>query len=343
MTTLRSSIAAQLRKYRRIVVTGATLVLFATALLRNSSAYAQSASLQYLNDFFSVAITPAAQWIVGSKGLLLNSTDGGHTWDRRTFRERTGGPTLQDLDLLSIRFTADGQTGWIGGENGLIAYTPDGGRTWQPRNAPFSDQNIFRVAPLDSQKACAVGTDGTLLCTSDAGAHWNSHRFDQYIDLNDVTFVGNEGWAVGAYRTILHTSDGGGTWQLQNGGNTKVLGEESYFAVVFADAQHGWVTGLAGEIVSTSDGGRTWQQYNGGGSRPSLFAAAGAWPSLWFGGKSGSLLERAGDDHWRDARISFDDITDIAFAGNLGLVVGLGGTILQTTDGGKTWHSVAIN
>jgi photosystem II stability/assembly factor-like uncharacterized protein len=342
MRTSTSSIAAQSRKYGRIVATGAMLAVCAVALLRNSAAYGQSTSLQYINSLFSVAITPTTQWIVGSKALLLDSTDGGHTWEQKTLHERGGGPTLQDLDLLSIRFTPDGKSGWIGGENGLIYYTADGGHTWQSRNAPFSDQNIFRVVPVDAQKACAVGTDGTLLCTSDAGAHWNSHRFDQYVDLNDITFIGNEGWAVGAYRTILHTNDGGSTWQLQSGGNRKVLDEESYFTVTFADAQHGWVTGLAGEIVTTNDGGRTWRSY-GGVTRPSLFAAAGAWPSLWVGGERGSLLERTGDDHWREVRISFNDITDIAFAGNSGLAVGLGGTILQTTDGGKTWHSVAIN
>ena len=61
--------------------------------------------------------------------------------------------------------------------------------------------------------------------------------------------------------------------KLQSGGNRKVLEEESYFTVTFADVQHGWVTGLAGEIVTTNDGGHTWRPY-GGASRPSLFAAA---------------------------------------------------------------------
>jgi len=326
MTRFTLSIVAQLRKYRGIVAAGATLALLAVAPLWSSDASGQTPTAQSIANFFGIAITPTAQVIVGGKGLLLVSTDGGHTWKWKTLHERDGGPTMQDLDLLSIRFAPNGRTGWIGGENGIIFYTADGGHTWQPRNAPFSDQNIFRVVPLEGQKACTVGTDGTLLSTSDAGVHWNSHRFDQYIDLNDVTFVGNEGWAVGAYRTILHTANGGATWQLQHGGNRKVLDEESYFAVAFVDPQHGWVTGLAGEIVYTSDGGRTWQQYpGGGGTRPSIFAAAASGPSLWLGGKRGSLLERAEDKHWREVKISFDDITDIAFSGKVGIAVGLGG------------------
>jgi photosystem II stability/assembly factor-like uncharacterized protein len=290
-------------------------------------------------DLYSVAVTSMAEWVVGSKGLVLVSFDEGQSWRRRALRERDGGPELQDLDLLTIRFAPDGITGWIGGEDGIIYYTGDAGRSWKPRYAPFSDQNIFRVAPIDAQSACAVGTDGTLLCTADEGIHWNSHRFDQYVDLNDVTFVGSNGWAVGAYRTILCTNDAGEHWHLQRGGNRMVLDEESYFAVAFKDPQHGWVAGLSGEIVYTTDGGTTWQQVSGA-SRPSLFAISGKWPNLWFGGKRGALLEQTADGDWLTAQISFGDITDIGFAGSNGIAVGLGGTILRTADDGKTWHSV---
>ena len=118
-----------------------------------------------------------------------------------------------------------------------------------------------------------------------------------------------------------------------------VLDEESYFAVAFEDSQHGWVAGLGGEIVYTTDGGATWRQASGD-SRPSLFAISGAWPNLWFGGKRGALLENAADGSWRNAQISFGDITDISFAESNGIAVGLGGTILLTADGGNTWHSV---
>jgi photosystem II stability/assembly factor-like uncharacterized protein len=156
--------------------------------------------------------------------------------------------------------------------------------------------------------------------------------------MNDVTFVGQDGWAVGGYRTILHTSDGGKSWVLQRGGNTKILDEESYFAVAFLDAQHGWVAGLSGDLLYTSDGGQTWHEY-GGSSRPSLFAIGIARPALWVGGKRGVLLKHGPDNSWRDIHVRLRDITDIAFSGNTGIAVGLGGTILETADGGNTWHS----
>ncbi len=290
-------------------------------------------------DLFSVAFARGAVWTVGSKGLVLVSSDEGQNWQRQRWDGNSRDGLRHDLDLLSIRFALEGSTGWIGGENGLIYYTDDGGRKWARRDAPSSEQNIFRVAPINSASACAVGTEGTLLCTTDAGVHWNSRRFDHYIDLNDVTFVGRDGWAVGAYRTILCTNDAGEHWHLQRGGNRMVLDEESYFAVGFKDALHGWVAGLSGEIVYTTDGGATWQQTSPA-SRPSLFAIGEAWPNIWFGGKRGALFELSPAGNWRQDQISFGDITDISIDGRNGVAVGLGGTILRTTNGGDTWQSV---
>jgi photosystem II stability/assembly factor-like uncharacterized protein len=332
------SVAAQLGKYSAILLAGVALTALTNAPLFGYPEPGPNNAVKYFDDLFSTALTPTAQWVVGSKALLLVSNDGGRRWERKTLHERRGGLLMQDFDLYSIRFTPDGRTGWISGEKGLIFYTSDGGLTWVPRFGPL-DQNIFRVVPVDSQRACAVGTESTLLCTTDAGEHWTSHGIGKFIDMNDVTFVGEEGWAVGSYQTILHTNDGGTTWRLQHGGNTKTLAEEAYFSVAFTDSQHGGVAGLAGEIVFTNDGGRTWGQY-GGPTRPSLFAVAWAGPSLWLGGKRGTLLAHTPDDHWRDVRISSSDITDIDFAGKTGIAVGLEGMLALTADGGKSWHLV---
>lgn len=333
-------LAVQLRRCCAIGALGLSLIALVTLACSSLAAPAPLVPVHYFEDLFSTAITPAAWWLVGSKSLVLVSADKGRHWERRSLKERSGGSLMQDFDLYSIRFAADGKAGWIGGEHGLIFYTGDGGDSWQPRPAPM-DENVFRVAPVDSRRACAVGTDGMLLCTADAGEHWTPQVVSKFIDLNDITFVGEEGWAVGEYRTIMHTSDGGATWQLQLGGNPKILEEESYFAVAFADAQHGWVAGLAGEVASTDDGGHTWRQ-SGGNGRPSIFAIGPAWPAIWFGGKRGVLLERTNDDRWHDIRISFGDITDIAFDNRTGIATGLGGTVLQTMDGGNSWHSVDV-
>jgi photosystem II stability/assembly factor-like uncharacterized protein len=301
-----------------------------------------------VDNIFSVAEVFPGRWIaVGSKGLILRSADDGRTWERGILRVRTDqdSDVFQDFDLYSVRFTPDFKAGWIGGENGLIFYSSDGGSTWSRRTVPGFQKSVFRIAPIDTSRACAVGTDGTLLCTTDEGKHWVSRPVDQHIDLYDLTFVGGQGWAVGAFNTILHSSDGGADWQLQAGGYSKdrLLDEQAFFAVAFRDGNRGEVAGLAGKILLTDDGGRTWRNDGEDSKRPSLFAVSGVWPSIWAAGKHGAIIQHSDGSGWKtiELRGARQDITDLAVAHNTALAVGLQGTILRTGDGGKVWTSVA--
>jgi photosystem II stability/assembly factor-like uncharacterized protein len=302
---------------------------------------------QSVDDIFSVASAGPRRWIaVGSKGLILHSDDDGETWNRAVLKVRSDQESVlfQDFDVYSVRFTGDFKAGWIGGENGLIFYSDSHGSTWQRRSASGFNKNIFRVAPIDALRACAVGPDAALLCTSDAGKHWEARAVDRHIDLYDVTFAGDQGWAVGSFNTILHTSDGGQSWQLQAGGYDKerLLDEQALFAVTFNGSNRGEVAGLAGKILVTDDGGHSWRSDSDGGARPSLFAVSGVWPSIWAAGKHGAILRHSDSSGWKAIELqgSHQDITDLAGADNTALAVGLHGTILRTGDGGKVWTSV---
>jgi photosystem II stability/assembly factor-like uncharacterized protein len=144
--------------------------------LLTQSAPAQGPSgVRPVDNIFSVAQVFPGRWIaVGSKGLILRSADDGKSWERGILRVRTDhkSDVFQDFDLYSVRFTPDFKAGWIGGENGLIFYSSDGGSTWSRRTVPGFQLSIFRIAPIDASAACAVGTDGALLWTGDAGQHW---------------------------------------------------------------------------------------------------------------------------------------------------------------------------
>jgi photosystem II stability/assembly factor-like uncharacterized protein len=300
-----------------------------------------------VDNIFSVAQVFPGRWIaVGSIGLILRSADAGKTWERGILRVRTDqeSDVFQDFDLYSVRFTPDFKAGWIGGENGLIFYSSDGGSTWSRRTVPGFQKSIFRIAPIDASHACAVGTDGTLLCTNDEGKHWVSRQVDRHIDLYDVIFVGAQGWAVGAFNTILHSSDGGENWQLQAGGYSKdrLLDEEAFFAVSFQDQNRGEVAGLAGKILLTDDGGRTWRNDGTDNNLPSLFAVSGVWPSIWAAGKHGAIIQHSDGGGWKttELRGARQDIVDLAITHNTALAVGLQGTIIRTDDGGKAWTSV---
>lgn len=179
-------------------------------------------------SLFGAAVKPDGSiYIVGSKALLLTSTDHGKTWIQQTLKERPGSALFQDRDLYSIRFTPDGKAAWIVGEEGTILYSNDGGKTWT-RQQSGTTKNLFKVAAIDPQTAAAVGADGTLLHTDDAGAHWQSAKSPKLITLFDVAFTDkNNGWAAGEFSTILATKDGGRTWTVAAGGNSSRRPRES--------------------------------------------------------------------------------------------------------------------
>jgi photosystem II stability/assembly factor-like uncharacterized protein len=294
-------------------------------------------------SLFGAAVKPDGSiYIVGSKALLLTSTDHGKTWIEQTLKERPGSLLFQDRDLYSIRFAPDGKTAWIVGEEGTILYSNDGGKTWT-RQQSGATKNLFKVAVLDSQTAAAVGADGTIVYTSDAGAHWQSAKSPKIVTLFDVTLTDKKiGWAVGEFDTILATKDGGQTWTVAVGGNTSDFTIGPFFTVTFSDPQHGIAAGLAGELSVTNDGGKTWKP----AKLPDqvgtyVLTEDPATKKLWIGGTGGKMFVQNPGGQWQEApRTTFHDLTDIAFVGKQGVAVGLNGTILLTQNAGEQWQVV---
>lgn len=143
------------------------------------------------------------------------------------------------------------------------------------------------------------------------------------------------GYVVGDQGAILATSDGGATWSEQSSGmrpldpscNLGSAGEaiESTCTnvlrdVQFVDATTGWAVGSDGIVLHTGDGGVTWRRQ----PLPPLDTIPGLGPG------PGGTDVRAPD---------WDDLFSVSFPDpRAGTVVGPGGTILTTADGGATWQ-----
>ena len=76
---------------------------------------------------FGIGVGDQAVYAVGERGLHRQSTDGGLTWSR-------GIQDLQDefeiFGFMRDVVFGDSSTGWIVGNNGLILRSSDGGLTW---------------------------------------------------------------------------------------------------------------------------------------------------------------------------------------------------------------------
>jgi len=98
-------------------------------------------------------------WVVGDEGLIVNSTNGGSTWDNHRFMER---------NYHAVLFINE-SSGFIGGERGTILITGDGGAKWT--RVRVSSPRINDLASF-AGGVVAVGDNGTMLMSDAEGKRW---------------------------------------------------------------------------------------------------------------------------------------------------------------------------
>jgi len=287
------------------------------------------------DSLFGVAFAGSGRaFVVGSKALLLESDDSGKTWKTRRL-----GEIVRAFDLYGIRFDHDGVTGWIVGEHGTIYRTGDGGRNWSRQTCPIQD-SLFKVTVRSATGACAVGANGALLCTEDGGVSWTINKFKDFTFF-DVSADSNSGLlAVGEYKTILFSSDWGKHWQVKAGGE-RIFTAPPYFAISLEPAGRGILAALGPSFEETSDGGKSWaalpiketqQVY-------SIYPPSGTTqPEFWVAGGQGYVGLLVGDHLDRIETGATTDLSDIRFEGDVGLAVGLQGTLVRLQKREGVWR-----
>ncbi|HEY0728660.1 MAG TPA: YCF48-related protein, partial [Pyrinomonadaceae bacterium] len=91
-------------------------------------------------------------WVVGARGMLLRTTDGGETW--------VAAHTNAKVTLLSVQFVND-DDGWAIGRGGTILRTSDEGRTWTTQEST-TKQNLYSLH-FNKKIGWTVGGEGIIL------------------------------------------------------------------------------------------------------------------------------------------------------------------------------------
>ena len=206
--------------------------------------------------------------------------------------------------LNQIQFT-NSTHGYAVGNLRTYTSTTDGGVTWKQRDIAFSD-DIYSIHFTDENRGWAVGEGGKIRYTSDGGKTWvgQSNTNISDVDLYDVySNIGGAATAVGDSGRILNTGGNTTQWGLATNSNTANLR-----AIHIPTTLHnGWAVGEYGTIITNKD------------------SAGNDW-----------VTQESGLDNYHLNDVFFISLTH-------GWVVGNGGTILVTVNGGTTWTAQESN
>jgi photosystem II stability/assembly factor-like uncharacterized protein len=191
------------------------------------------------------------------------------------------------------------------GQRGHILWSDDRGANWKQAQVPVSSDLVAVHFPTPTQ-GWAVGHDGVILHSADAGKTWTRQRDGRPdsadVPLLDVWFQDEQkGYAVGGFGLLLQTSDGGAHWE---------------------------------SIAASADNPKKLHLY-------AVRAIAG---QLWIAGEQGLLLKRDAGGHFAAVTLPYQG-TLFGVTGNehAVLVHGLRGNVLRSTDGGASWQPVPTN
>jgi photosystem II stability/assembly factor-like uncharacterized protein len=299
----------------------------------------------------SVSFTSATHGtIVGSKGTVYRTTNGGSSWSRRF--------TATENRLLGSSFP-DANTGIVVGELGTILRTTNGGTNWV--TLPGGTLNrLNAVSFSDAMTGTIVGENGFVLRTTDGGATWNNQSLSSLATLTGISFTNAAvGSIVGLFGQVHRTTDGGTTWRLMTSGSRLPL-----YSVGFSDQSNGIAVGYGGSILRTSNGGGTWTTVPSGRDTYLRSVAYSNATTATIAGWSNSILRTTDAGlTWIDQSFPndtrrtffFSTVSYSPYNSQLGFAVGKLDTavspisaesramVYRTTNGGVTWTRGRFN
>ncbi len=268
--------------------------------------------------------------LVGLAALTAITTTAGCEGraQKEAIRQRIGisaeGRSLPALENYYAAAVADKDNAWVVGTYGTILKITDNGAkvTLQPSGTQVA---LLSASAASSADVVVGGENATILHTTDGGAHWTRGKVPDSV-TDDISALARGAdprqiWAIGPEGMVIHSADGGDTWEDLNLHKDVTLN-----TVAFLDDKNGWIAGEFGTIQKTTDGGHTWQDANKVSGLP-------------------KYVEDVTDDeafHRGIPQLEEGDLylEQIVLSNpSDGYIVGTGGFVLATHDGGQSWQA----
>lgn len=280
-------------------------------------------------------------WIAGNTGTILNTTDGGITWNEQT--------TPPNNTYYCVYFS-DAMHGWAGGFGGRLIHTTDGGSNWINGTA---GTNKFRydLYFINADSGWVVGGDHgsyptfnpnrEIYFTSNGGITWvTQYAQSGETPLNAVYFIDkNNGFAVGETGAIMKTTNGGNYWF-----QSATISSYELRDIVFVNQNTGWMVGYylglphTSAVFKTTDGGSTWTNQSFGEDESFTSITFVDELNGWAVGGKSSISQsfiihtNDGGSTWEYQNNPTNEflMKVFFFDGNNGWTVGASGTVLAT-------------
>ena len=296
-------------------------------------------------------------WIVGDRGLVMHTEDGGKHWrsiklvgDRRDSES----PRIQ-CRLESVFFVS-ATHGWIAGgysnagsttSTGVLFATVDGGKSWKQLQGialPKINQVFFKT-PLNG---IAIG-DGNaakptgIFSTRDGGRTWS------FVKSGSV-----ESWhTAGHFQGIsVLASASGKLGRYESESLTPSLIEQqtvdrpshrqiNQFQML--DERYGFAVGDMNHLLITRNGGHSWGSIDVNlGESVDFYTLSIQGNRIWLAGNPGSTIwtRTMEEEQWIPQETPLrTPISKLTFVNErVGWAIGICGDIVHTSDGGQSWQ-----
>ncbi|MAT39137.1 MAG: hypothetical protein CL946_06000 [Ectothiorhodospiraceae bacterium] len=267
-------------------------------------------------------------------GFIMRSGDGGQSWRLM----QVGTSAVWDISAVDERNV------WIVLEDGTIMKSSDWGSSWtKQRESTGAETGTTKIEMLDGMRGMAMLGRNIFSRTTDGGETWND--FPSPLSGSEVgislSAQSPTVWRALGNRFLYVSRDFGNTWILD-----QQVEFEGLNHLVWEDSLRGWSC-KSGSLDRTTDGGATWEEQDVFGFGYFMDVESGAHLNDHIYALSdGSVLVNASFDDGENWNVSLLDnafengsVYGMSFANDrVGLVVGGGGRILRTTDGGQSWN-----
>ena len=204
--------------------------------------------------------------------------------------------------------------------------------------SPIRRTDNFQAVGSSGQNVVAVGASGVILTSGDSGVTWQRQEIPSWPSFLDITSCSNGLFAALAFEgEVWLSTDGGRVWN-----QSRLATEEAPQGIQCDPAGNLWVVGSFSTVSISRDGGATWEVSSRDEDVIYTDIQFFDEQTAYIAGEFGSLLKT------RDAGATWElmpPMPDEFYPQSMyfedqdkGWIAGLGGVVLETTNGGQSWQ-----